>query len=144
MSARTIPASRTVFVESKIHIIECASCNIDFGIGDDFMSRRRQDHGTFYCPNGHSNVYNGDSEAEKLRKEVERSKQRERDAFDYATRERERRLLAERQRAAAKGQVTRIKNRIAAGVCPCCNRTFQNLAKHMAGQHPDYTGESAR
>lgn len=23
-------------------------------------------------------------------------------------------------------------------VCPCCNRTFQNVARHIAGQHPDY------
>jgi hypothetical protein len=27
---------------------------------------------------------------------------------------------------------------VANGVCPCCNRTFQNLARHMAGKHPDY------
>jgi Fe-S oxidoreductase len=31
----------------------------------------------------------------------------------------------------------RIKTRVANGVCPHCNRTFQNLARHMASQHPD-------
>lgn len=41
-------------------------------------------------------------------------------------------------RRAQKGQNTRLKNRIAAGVCPCCNRSFQNVARHMAGQHPDF------
>jgi hypothetical protein len=34
--------------------------------------------------------------------------------------------------------MTRIKKRVAAGVCPCCNRSFKDLARHMAGQHPDY------
>lgn len=22
--------------------------------------------------------------------------------------------------------------------CPCCNRTFQNLQRHMTSKHPDY------
>lgn len=43
-----------------------------------------------------------------------------------------------RQLAAQKGVTTRIKNRIANGVCPCCQRTFKNLARHMKGQHPNY------
>lgn len=25
--------------------------------------------------------------------------------------------------------------------CPCCTRTFQNLAKHMASEHPDFGKE---
>jgi hypothetical protein len=26
------------------------------------------------------------------------------------------------------------------GVCPCCKRTFENLARHMKGQHPTFAG----
>ena len=131
---RVIPASRTVYTEKAICVIECASCAIDFGIGQDFQRRRREDHERFYCPNGHENVYPQESEAERLRRELERQRVR-------ANGEEARRRLAERQRAAAKGQVTRIKNRVSNGVCPCCKRTFQNLGRHMAGQHPDYTQE---
>lgn len=141
-STHVLPKDRTVHIERKIHIIECASCSVDFGIGDNFMRRRREDHGTFYCPNGHPNVYRGDNTEEKLRKELEAA-QRQRDmAREDRDWQRQQRLTAERQRAAAKGQVTKIKNRVSKGVCPCCNRTFPNLAAHMAGQHPDYvTGE---
>jgi len=32
----------------------------------------------------------------------------------------------------------RLKKRIACGVCPCCKRTFTNLARHISGQHPEY------
>lgn len=32
--------------------------------------------------------------------------------------------------------------RIAAGVCPCCRRSFTDLARHMSSQHPDYAGIS--
>lgn len=44
--------------------------------------------------------------------------------------------------AAARGQVTRLKRRAANGVCPCCTRTFADLKRHMANQHPDFTLES--
>lgn len=47
-----------------------------------------------------------------------------------------------RKCSAIKGVATRIKRRVSAGVCPCCNRTFQCLARHMATKHPDYQQEA--
>lgn len=44
-----------------------------------------------------------------------------------------------RQIAAQRGQTTKLKNRIAKGVCPCCQRSFQNLKRHMESQHPDFS-----
>lgn len=141
MGAQVIPLSRTVYVETQVHIIECAACSIDFGIGADFMARRRKDHANFYCPNGHSNHYPGPSAEEKRLAQAERELEA---ARSLAQREARRRETAERearaadyQRRAAKGQLTRARKRIAAGVCPSCNRTFQNVAQHMAGQHPE-------
>lgn len=142
MSAQVIPVNRTVYGESKIHIIECAGCSVDFGIGDDFMRRRRDDHQTFYCPNGCWNHYPGPSAAEKEQKRLARELEA---ARSLAQRESSRRRDAEQtarrkdyEARAAKGQLTKTKKRVAAGVCPCCNRSFANLAQHMAGQHPDY------
>lgn len=43
-----------------------------------------------------------------------------------------------RQLSAARGQVTRIKNRVGNGVCPCCNRSFGNLHRHMQTKHPGW------
>jgi hypothetical protein len=129
---------RTVHYEQTITVIECCVCSIDFGLGKVFIAHRREDHGTFYCPNGHGQSYTGDNAEEQLRKEVERLARQRDLAREDRDRQRDRRLTAERQRAAAKGQVTKIKNRVARGVCPCCSRTFENVASHMAGQHPDY------
>jgi hypothetical protein len=39
--------------------------------------------------------------------------------------------------------VTKIKNRVGHGVCPCCTRSFQNLARHMASEHPTFAAEAA-
>jgi hypothetical protein len=55
--------------------------------------------------------------------------------------EREWRKQAQNQARAFKGRVTRLKNRAAAGVCPCCNRTFAQLARHMATKHKGFTAE---
>ncbi|MBV6448554.1 hypothetical protein [Nitrosomonas sp.] len=38
---------------------------------------------------------------------------------------------AERSARAYKGQATKIKRRVGRGVCPCCNRHFENLERHM-------------
>lgn len=142
MGAQVIPLSREVYVESKIHIIECAACSVDFGIGADFMARRRKDHGNFYCPNGHVNYYPGPSAEEKKLAQAERELEAARSLAQREARRREdaerRARTADYQRRAAKGQLTKTKKRVAAGVCPCCNRSFQNLRSHMAGQHPDY------
>ena len=44
-------------------------------------------------------------------------------------------------RHAAKGQISKLKKRASAGVCPCCNRSFQNLRRHMGNKHPEFVGE---
>lgn len=118
-------------------VIECANCHIDFGVTDGFEKARRGDHKTFYCPSGHSNFYPQQSEAEKLRARL-------RSAEATLTHTKDQLQATERQRRAQKGLNTRLKNRIAAGVCPCCNRTFQDLARHIAGQHPDFAHTEAQ
>lgn len=60
----------------------------------------------------------------------------------YSRRNEELREEAKRERNRAngyKGHATRITKRAKAGVCPCCNRSFENLRRHMASQHPTFT-----
>lgn len=46
---------------------------------------------------------------------------------------------AEASLKATKGVVTRLSKRASAGTCPCCNRTFKQLAAHMATKHQTFT-----
>jgi len=131
-----------------LHILQCANCSMHFGITKDFEERRRKDHKEFYCPAGHSNVYNHDNEEEKLRRENQRMKQNSayledqiRDREKQIQKQRENTNAARRQTRAYKGVVTRTKNRVGAGVCPCCTRSFKSLAAHMATKHPEYRKE---
>jgi hypothetical protein len=109
----------------------CPNCGITFGVPEDFDRERRADGRTFYCPNGHSLTF-GKSEAEKLRMQLNY-------ANTALTAARDQARSAERRRAAAAGQVTKIRNRVVGGVCPCCTRTFENLARHMGTKHPEWT-----
>lgn len=113
----------------------CGECGVTFAFSREFHDARKADHQSWYCPNGHSRMFTGKNRAEQLEAELEASRR-------IARNERERRERAERQRSAARGQVTKIKRRVGRGVCPCCNRTFADLGRHMAGQHPDFA-ESA-
>lgn len=121
------------------HIHCCRSdCNVLFGLNADYDEAKRRDHSSFYCPNGHSQHFPGESKEERLRRELHNTTLEKERAERNARVERERREAVERSEAATRGYLTRIKNRVAAGVCPCCTRSFKQLARHMASQHPEY------
>lgn len=114
---------------------ECGDCGIVFGMPSDFRDRRIQDHRTWYCPNGHQRHYIGETEEQKLRRQLKAEQ-------DHATR-----LVAERDqmeasRRAWKGQATRARNRSIGGDCPICGKHVYGLARHVARIHPDEKPES--
>lgn len=125
----------TTFTRAEaFEIVHCANCGIPFAITTDFEKRRRADRKSFYCPAGHSQWFPGETDADRA--------QRLAGQLDM---ERTRRAEAQRQldyqRRARKAVSTRLKKtkaRVGRGVCPCCNRTFSALARHMASEHPGY------
>lgn len=130
--AQTLTTITTFYVDA------CCNCGMQFAMPTEFNNIRRNDHKTFYCPSGHPQSYQGESEAEKFRRERDRLAQRIAERDDDLKRQRERAEAAERRSAAARGQITKIKNRVGHGICPCCNRTFENLHRHMTTQHPTF------
>lgn len=44
----------------------------------------------------------------------------------------------------ARKAVEKKLNRVSAGTCPCCNRSFKQLAAHMKNKHPDYVDKATR
>lgn len=124
-------------------VCDCITCGIPFTVPLTVYEQHRTRGGYHHCPNGHSQGWSKDrSEEADIRRERDRLKQQVAYHEERVRIEREERQAAERRASAARGQVTRLKNRAAAGVCPCCNRTFTNLARHMAGQHPTFKAEA--
>lgn len=118
---------------------ECCRCGILFAMPADYRQTLVNHPGrTFFCPAGHPQHYTGKTDAQRER---ERGDRLERDlaaARARATAAEDQAQASERSRRALRAAHTRTKRRVAAGVCPCCNRTFADLAGHMTGQHPDY------
>lgn len=105
----------------------CCECGVVFAMTTDLQRSRKRTKDTFYCPNGHGQHYLAKTDAEKLREANE------------ALRKLELRLQAEvDQRNAAERERQRQAQRSRGGACPCCNRTFVQLARHMKSRHPDY------
>lgn len=111
----------------------CGGCGIEFYVPQTWVENRRDKGecgGKFHCPNGHSRFWK-ESTLDKIR--------RERDRLKQTLAQKDDEILAERRRtAAARGIATKLQKRAAAGVCPCCNRSFENMARHMATKHPDF------
>lgn len=114
-----------------LNLQECPNCGVVYGLSEDYENQRRQDHKRFFCPNGHSLSYKQESREERLKRQLEATTRQ-------LSRTQSRLGVTKRQKAAAKGQLTKAKRRIANGVCPCCNRTFSDLAAHMHCKHLDY------
>jgi hypothetical protein len=123
----------SITVGTTYETLDCPVCGLFFAITEEFEKRRRDDGKGFYCPNGHSMSY-GDTVRDQLRREKDRVAML-RSNLDQVRADR---AAIERSRAAVRGQLTKVKKRVANGVCPCCNRSFPDLSAHMSTKHPDY------
>lgn len=50
----------------EVSWIDCPKCGLYFGTTDHWMARRKQDHETFYCPNGHAQSFPNTDPKEKV------------------------------------------------------------------------------
>lgn len=117
----------------------CIICGVIYTLPKPVADAQRHKGGYHYCTNGHGQGWHkGDSEFEKMRRERDRLKQ------DIARADDERRdaiatANAQLDRAKkAEARAKRLTKRAAAGTCPCCKRTFKELAEHMKHRHPEF------
>ena len=103
---------------------ECCVCGVVFGMTTHYQGEARKTHSEFHCPNGHPQHYIDESEAEKNSRLLKEERARH-----------QRTIARENEHRIAREQAERKLKRVAAGVCPECKRTFQNLAKHMSCKH---------
>jgi hypothetical protein len=143
----------TFTVEHELDDLVCCECSMVFAAPSRYIADRRRDHAWFYCPKGHPQHFSGETSEEKIRRERDRLKQKlaekdddiaaaikARDDAMTGWRAANETALSERRRANGyKGHAAKITRRAKAGTCPCCNRTFRQLARHMATQHPQFT-----
>ncbi|QDH93325.1 hypothetical protein QC999_gp25 [Microbacterium phage Cressida] len=136
MSTPTIEYTGTLVVTS-------CWCGIQLGIPSSLHRKAQADSKTaIFCPLGHEFIY-GKNEADRQRERADRAERDARLARASRDAARDQAAAAHRSAIAYKGHVTRLRNRIAAGVCPVagCRRHFDNVQAHIEGQHPDWAAE---
>lgn len=137
----------SVMLQVEYEVVTCYKCGMPFWVPKDFDQQRRDDKGTFYCPHGHSQAYQGKT----LRQQLDEAKARAQ--AELARHDQTRAELETRTRAlvAASTQLNKkklelhkIKKRVGKGVCPCCNQSFVDLHYHMTTVHPEFTAKRGR
>ena len=109
---------------STLETVTCITCGVEYAMPADLLAQYRKEHTSYHCPNGHQQYFTGETEAEKLRKELSKEKERAR--------------WAEEANKKITAKLKKTEKRISKGVCPCCNRSFINLQRHMACKHKEY------
>lgn len=97
--------------------INCGECGGTYAINERYRRQRQDNSGTWNCP--YCQTSWGYAKGE-LQQEQERHR---------ATLARLNKAVLERD------QLGRKLERVQRGVCPHCNRMFQNLARHMKCKH---------
>lgn len=108
----------------------CSQCSTVYFVPSDLKSRRLEDGGTFFCPHGHAQVF---SEAREIKLEKQLAEEKARHLATLGRLNEANSSLKKKD-----GEIKRFKARVHNGVCPCCNRTFANLSRHMKSKHPDF------
>ncbi len=123
--------SYALTVTITLETMTCHSCGVAFAV-DAALYRAYNERGqALRCPNPRCSwpsFVPKELPAVALQKQLDRASEARRWAEEALESER-------KSHSATKGKLTKITKRVAAGVCPCCNRTFANLARHMATKH---------
>lgn len=141
LETKAIEGGTRVAVSSALKVVNCCGCGGTYAMAADYLDKRQRDGGSWQCPYCRMGTAYCETETDKLKKALERQKE----STAYQRREKEeylqQRNTLERSRNGMKGVLVREQNKLARirnGVCPCCNRHFKNVKRHMDSQHPHY------
>lgn len=133
----------TIVRQVELTVLNCGECGGTYAINERYRRQKYEKRGHWHCPYcrcswgysaGNSKIDDLESELAQAKRQADYHQQRARENADDAA-------AARRRLHATKGVVTKQRKkleRVKAGVCPCCNRTFQNLQQHMANKHPEF------
>lgn len=132
-------AKESIILNGECHVVtQCISCAVWHTVPEIVHEHHRLHGGFHSCPNGHQYGWKSGAERKEqdsIRQERDRLKQDAARLADEIAAERARAEAETKRAEDAEKKVVQIRRRAAAGVCPCCNRTFLNVQRHMKTKH---------
>src|SRR5579872_7018035 len=101
-----------------------------------FINKQRElgVNAEWFCPRG-DRLHFKTSLSQDIQREKEESERRLQAQLNEANHAR---LVAERERDRVVKDKRKVERRIAHGVCPCCNKSFTDVANHMLTEHKEF------
>lgn len=135
----------TITHSTTLESVECCHCGMAVGLSKTWLENAHNIGKflqQFWCPYCGNRQGWGESRHEKELAEAKRQAEFQQRMAKYSD-DRATKALAEadhfrRSRDGMKGVLVKERRRVGNGVCPCCNRTFSNLQRHMKSEHPDH------
>lgn len=132
-------------VTTDLTTLTCPSCGGTFAISSEYVNEAKKE-GHFkqcwtcpYCKVNRGYGKSGyEEEKERLQAQINslsRDKQYAEERKAYYEKEAEH---FRKSRDGIKGALAKERKRVGNGVCPCCNRSFSNLQRHMKTKHPQH------
>lgn len=132
MTATRVP-HETFAGYTTLETMVCPMCGVMYAVPERLLEKARTDpRREWFCANGHNLHYPGKTEEQRIKA-----------LKDEVARQKAIRDQTEASLRATRGVVTRQRKRlerVAKGVCPCCNRSFTDVRKHMKSKHPEWDG----
>lgn len=131
----------TITVSTDLNVRVCPSCSGVYAITNAYFNEAKRIGGfkkPWTCPYCKEERGFGEGENDKLKKQIEElasNAEYFRKGRDAALQEADH---FRKSRDGMKGALCKERKRIVNGACPCCNRTFANLASHMKSKHPTH------
>lgn len=135
--------SAVLNLDVALKVLQCGTCGVAHAIPQVMYDAMYREGGFWYCPSGHLRGWEEGAEKTKIKRletELEAERQRKAAALARANDAQAANKELSKQLKGAKTRLKNVKARVGNGVCPCCNRTFVNLQRHMHNKHPEYVG----
>lgn len=131
--------SAQVSIAVEFTAIHCGECGGSYAINERYREQQYKKGGTWTCPYCKTGWgYAGNSENAVLKKQLDEERERKLRALEEANQLRASMAAAGKVHAQTAGKLKALKKRAKHGVCPCCTRTFTNVARHMQTKHPEF------
>lgn len=136
--------SGTITIEGVTHEWHvCITCGVVYTIPQAVIANQRKEGGYHTCCNGHSQGWGKEqSENEKTRRERDQLRQKLAEKDDEIRAKEREAAAALTNLASERAKAAKVKKRASAGICPCCNRTVGQMARHMKSKHPQFVAEA--